>query len=211
MFEQIILYLEGILLAYGALGVFIGSIVEEIIAPIPSTLIIMGTSFILLKGVAITPETLFTLFMFVVLPASIGVTIGSSAIYILAYYIGKEFVDRWGKYLGISWGSLEKAQKKFENSRSDEILLFLVRAIPVVPSIAINVFCGFIRYDLKKFLVITFLGTMVRAFILGFLGWQFGSFYQSISTEISGLEEISLAVIILVIIIYIGYMKYGKK
>jgi membrane protein DedA with SNARE-associated domain len=211
LFEELILYLESMLLAYGPIGVLMGSIVEEIIAPIPSTLIIMGTSFIVLKGAAINPETLITLFTGVMLPASIGVTIGSAVIYILSYYLGKEFIDRWGKYLGVSWSNITKAQKRFEKGRSDEILLFTVRAVPVVPSIAINVFCGFIRYDIKKFLVITFTGTMVRAFILGFLGWQFGSLYQSISTQISYLEELSLVVIVVIVLVYLLYQKYWKE
>lgn len=211
MFEEIILYLESVLLAYGSLGVFLGSIVEEIIAPIPSTLVIMGTSFIILQGAAISPETIFSLFINVVLPASVGVTIGSLLIYTLAYYLGKELIDRLGKYLGVSWENIEKAQSKFEESRSDEVVLFILRALPVVPSIAINVFCGFVRYDLKKFVVITFLGTLIRAFILGFLGWQFGSLYQTISTKISYLEEISVVVIILSIIIYFLYEKYKKR
>lgn len=199
------------LLAYGPLGVFLGSIIEEIIAPIPSTLVIMGTSFIILQGAAISPETIFSLFINVVLPASVGVTIGSLLIYTLAYYLGKELIDRLGKYLGVSWENIEKAQSKFEESRSDEVVLFILRALPVVPSIAINVFCGFVRYDLKKFVVITFLGTLVRAFILGFLGWQFRSLYQTISTEISYLEEISVVVIVLSIIIYFLYEKYKKR
>jgi len=50
--------------------------------------------------------------------------------------------------------------------------------------------------------VITFLGTLIRAFILGFLGWQFGSLYQTISTEISYLEEISVVVIVIALVIY---------
>ncbi len=210
MFEEIILYLESVLLAYGSLGVFLGSIVEEIIAPIPSTLVIMGTSFIILQGAAISPETIFSLFINVVLPASVGVTIGSLLIYTLAYYLGKELIDRLGKYLGVSWENIDKAQSKFEESRSDEVVLFILRALPVVPSIAINVFCGFVRYDLKKFVVITFLGTLVRAFILGFLGWQFGSLYQTISTEISYLEEISVVVIVIALVIYFLWGEYKK-
>jgi len=210
LFEEIILYLESVLLAYGSLGVFLGSIVEEIIAPIPSTLVIMGTSFIILQGAAISPETIFSLFINVVLPASVGVTIGSLLIYTLAYYLGKELIDRLGKYLGVSWENIDKAQSKFEESRSDEVVLFILRALPVVPSIAINVFCGFVRYDLKKFVVITFLGTLVRAFILGFLGWQFGSLYQTISTEISYLEEISVVVIVIALVIYFLWGEYKK-
>ena len=207
MFAEVILYLENILMVYGPLGVFLASIVEEVIAPIPSTLVIMGTSFIVLKGATISPDAFLKLFINIVLPASLGVTIGSLFVYTIAYFAGKPFLERWGKYLGVSWEDLEKAEKKFEKSRSDEIILFLVRAVPVVPSVAISAFCGFIRFDLKKYLIITFLGTLVRAFLLGFIGWQFGSLYQTAADEISYLEEISLAVIIVAIVVYIIYKK----
>jgi Uncharacterized membrane-associated protein len=194
-------------MVYGPLGVFLASIVEEVIAPTPSTLVIMGTSFIVLKGATISPDAFLKLFINIVLPASLGVTIGSLFIYTIAYFAGKPFLERWGKYLGVSWEDLEKAEKKFEKSRSDEIILFPVRAVPVVPSVAISAFCGFIRFDLKKYLIITFLGTLVRAFLLGFIGWQFGSLYQTAADEISYLEEISLAVIIVAIVVYIIYKK----
>ncbi len=211
MFAEIILYLESILLAYGPLGVFLGSIIEEIIAPIPSTLIIMGTSFIMLKGAAISPESFFNLFINIALPASLGVTIGSLFVYAITYFAGKPFLVRWGKYLGLSWKDVEKAQAKFDKSRSDELLLFLVRAIPVIPSVAISAFCGFIRFNLKKYVIITFLGTMVRAFILGFIGWQFGSFYQTAADEISYIEELSIAVIVIAAVAYWVYKKKFKK
>ena len=198
-------------MAYGPLGVFLGSIVEEIIAPIPSTLVIMGTSFIMFKGAAISPESFFKLFINIVLPASLGVTIGSLFIYAITYFAGKPFLERWGKYLGVSWGDIEKAEERFEKSRSDEILLFLVRAFPVIPSVAISAFCGFIRFDLKKYIIITFLGTLVRAFILGFIGWQFGSMYQTVADEISYLEEISLVMVIIAVAAYALYKKKFKK
>jgi membrane protein DedA with SNARE-associated domain len=211
LFAELILYLESILLAYGPLGVFLGSIIEEIIAPIPSTLIIMGTSFIMLKGVAISPDSLINLFINIVLPASLGVTIGSLFVYAITYYLGKPFLERWGKYLGVSWGDIEKAEDKFEKSRSDEILLFIVRAVPILPSVAISAFCGFVRFDLKKYVIITFFGTLVRAFILGFIGWQFGSIYQAAADEISYLEEIGLAVVVIAIVGYIIYKKKFKR
>lgn len=188
-----------------------GSIIEEIIAPIPSTLIIMGTSFIMLKGAAISPVTFFNLFINIVLPASFGVTIGSLFVYGITYFAGKPFLERWGKYLGVSWGDIEKTEKKFEKSRSDEIVLFLVRAFPVIPSVAISAFCGFIRFDLKKYVIITFLGTLVRAFILGFIGWQLGGMYQAAADEISYLEEIGLAVLIIALVVYVIYQKKLKK
>ena len=210
MFGELILYLESILLVYGPLGVFLASIVEEVIAPIPSTMVIMGTSFIVLKGAMITPEAFFSLFINIVLPAALGVTIGSLFVYAIAYFAGKPFLERWGKYLGISWENIEKAENRFEKSNSDALVLFGVRAIPIIPSVAISAFCGFIRFNIKKYLIITFLGTLVRAFILGFIGWQFGSLYQTAANEISYIEEISLAIIIITTISYLIYKKKFK-
>jgi membrane protein DedA with SNARE-associated domain len=211
MLNEVILYLENILIAYGPLGVFLASIVEEIIAPIPSTLVIMGTSFVVLKGSAISLDTFLKLFMNIVLPASLGVTLGSLLVYGITYFAGKPFLKRWGRYLGVSWEDIEKAQKKFEQGYSDDIMLFTVRAIPVIPSVAISAFCGFIRFDVKKYIIITFLGTLVRAFILGFIGWQFGSLYQSAADEISYLEEISLITIVIIIAAFILYKKKYSK
>ena len=187
------------------------SIIEEIIAPIPSTMVIMGTSFIVLKGTMITPGAFFSLFINVVLPAALGVTIGSLFVYAIAYFAGKPFLERWGKYLGISWEDIEKAENKFEKSNSDTIVLFGVRAIPIIPSVAISAFCGFIRFNVKEYIIITFLGTLVRASILGFIGWQFGSLYQTAANEISYIEEISLSIIIIIAIVYIIYKKKSKK
>lgn len=207
MLNEIILYLQNLLLAYGPLGVFLASMVEEIIAPIPSTLVIMGTSFVILKGSTISLDAFLKLFINIVLPASLGVALGSLLVYGIGYFAGKPFLKRWGRYLGVSWDDIEKAEEKFQNSSSDDILLFTVRAIPIIPSVAISAFCGVIRFDVKKYLIITFLGTLVRASILGFIGWQFGSLYQSAAEKISYLEEISLITIIIIITAYIIYKK----
>lgn len=198
-------------MVYGPLGIFIASIVEEIIAPIPSTLVIMSTSFLIFKGTVISLGSIFKLFTNIVLPASSGVTLGSLLIYYIGYFLGKPFLKRWGKFLGVSWEDIIHAQNKFTNSSSDELLLFILRAFPIVPSVAISIFCGFIRFDLRKYLIITFLGTVVRAFILGFIGWQFGSMYQTAAEEISYLEEIGLAVIIIVAAGYLIYQRKFKK
>ncbi len=207
MLENLTHLLQNFFVEYGAIGVFIGSIIEEIIAPIPSTLIILGSSFFILEGQAITTNSIANLIFNVSLPAALGMTIGSLFVYGLCYYIGKPFINRWGKYLAIKWEDIQKTEQKFEEQTKDEILLYGLRAIPVVPSVAISAFCGVIRYDLKKYIIITFLGGLTRATILGFLGWQFGNFYQEIASQISFLEEIVVIIIVFSLIVYILYNK----
>lgn len=208
MLEAVTIQLQSFFIDYGAIGVFLGCIIEEIIAPIPSTIIILGSSFFILEGQAIGLNSITNLILNISIPAALGMTIGSLFIYGLCYYIGKPFINKWGKYLAIRWEDIEKTDEKLQNQNKDEVILFGIRAIPIVPSVAISAFCGIIRYDLKKYILITFLGGLVRATVLGFLGWQFGTIYRDISNQISFLEEI---VIIIGVIGVIGYILYNKR
>lgn len=208
MLENITSLLQNFFVDYGAIGVFIGSIIEEIIAPIPSTIIILGSSFFILEGQPIAINSIIHLLLNVAIPAGLGMTIGSLVIYGLCYYIGKPFITKWGKYLAINWKDIEKTNEKFQEQTRDELVLYGVRAIPVIPSVAISAFCGVIRYDLKKYILITFLGGLTRATMLGFIGWQFGNVYQEIGDQISFLEEI---IVIAIVIGIIGYVLYNKR
>lgn len=205
------IYLQNFFMDYGSLGVFLGSFIEEIIAPIPSTLVILGSSFFIMQGVPISLESVFSLIIYVSIPAALGLTLGSLFLYAIGYFIGKPFITRWGKYMGFSWDDVEKTQQKFAESKNDDIALFSLRAIPVVPSIAISTFCGIIRYKIKNYIFITFLGSIVRASILGFLGWQFGRFYESIADTIAIYEDIVIIGLIIAIVAYIIYKKFGNK
>jgi membrane protein DedA with SNARE-associated domain len=177
MLDQIISQLQTIIISYGAMGLFIGGIVKEFI-PIPSTAIILGSSFLLLKGQAITINSILNLLFIVAIPVSVGMTIGAIITYIPCFYIGKPFITKWGRYISLKWEDIEKMDKKFENKTTDHIILYLIRATPIIPSIILSAFCGIIRYDLKKYIIITFLGGLTRAIIFGIIGWQFGNVLQ---------------------------------
>src|SRR3989338_9196485 len=110
MISQFVTFTEDLFLTYGAWGVFLASILEEVIAPIPSALVIMGASFSFMNGLSMNLASLFYFIGFVILPAAIGVTIGSWVIYFLGYFLGRPFLQKYGKYLGISWSSLLAAE-----------------------------------------------------------------------------------------------------
>ena len=207
MLDYLTLQLEYFFIHYGAFGVFLANMAEEIIAPIPSSIIILGSSFFFLGGKAINIDSILTLIFYISIPTSLGVTTGSLFIYGFCYYIGKPFIDKWGKYLGIKWGDIEKTEKKFEKGSRDELILYITRALPIVPSVAIGAFCGIVRYDLKKYIIITLCGGFTKATIIGFIGWQFGNFYLEIAGQISFLEEIFIIVSLIGILAYILYNK----
>jgi len=203
--------LESFIISNGAWAVFLGCILEQIIVPIPASLIVITTSILTLKGVPISPNSLGILLIKIAIPASLGTTIGSLFYYYIAYKLEKPFIERTGKYLGVSMEDVAGVEKRFKDSRFDDLSIFLARCVPIIPSIAINLFCGLIRYDLKKYLLTTFFGSLVQIFAWGLLAWLFGNIYRSLEGEISMLGNIVTLVIIVLVLYYLIKKRREKK
>lgn len=196
---------------YGVAGVFLGTVIEEIIAPIPSTIVILASSFFMLQNLPFNLDSFLILLINIGIPVGLGMVVGSSVIYAFCYYLGKPFVVKWGKYLGLKWSDIEKFNKKISNQKRDSFIVYISRTIPVIPSVAISGFCGVVRYNFKKYLILTFLGGMSRAVIVGFIGWQFGAYYKVIASHMNHMENIIFIIIILAIISYFTYRKFHSN
>lgn len=210
MFAELAILIENFIITYGSLGIFFASILEQIIAPIPSTAVIVGSSLFIMGNSPVSFLSLEKLFIYIALPVAMGVTIGALIIYGAVYKIGKPFVDRWGKFIGLSWEEIEKTEEKYSKSNSMFLFLFMTWAVPIFPSIVISAFCGFIKYDIKKYIYVTFLGTLVKALVLGFIAWQFGSLYISLGPKLALSENLVIIGFIIALIVIIFYKKHKK-
>jgi len=47
----------------------------------------------------------------------VGMTIRAIITYMPCFYIGKPFIDRWGRYISLKWKGIAKMDKKFENTK----------------------------------------------------------------------------------------------
>ncbi len=65
------------------------------------------------------------------LVGSVAATLGSLAHYALGYYGGKPLIERFGKYLGISWEEIEIFSGRIRGER-EWWGLFLSRALPIM-------------------------------------------------------------------------------
>ena len=101
--------------------------------------------------------------------------------------------------------------KKVDESRYDELFIFLARCFPVIPAIAVNLFCGIIHYDLKKYLIITFLGSAVQILGWGLLAWFSGNVYMILEDKIAYIGNIITVIIILIVIYFIIMKKREMK
>lgn len=192
----------------GGLSIFIGGIIEEIFVPIPSPLVAMaGGAFLIVKGEAVFPSLLRK----VVLPFSLGATLGSYFVYLIAFWGGRFLIEKMKKYLGFNWQMIEKTRDRFIKGYRDEIAIFLLRAIPVVPVSLISGVCGAVRINWKEFAIFTFLGLLVRSFILGFLGWQTGAAFETLVEGIDKIENLILILVFLFLLSLLGFGYYKRE
>ncbi len=199
MIESFLIWIEAIVLPYGAWGIFVASVLEEVIVPIPSTLVQMGGGFLLMEGLPVTLEHIGRLFLMVVLPATVGLTIGSLLAFLVGKYVGKPFFLRFGKYIGIAWEDIESITQKMGARGNIFAILLFVRSIPVMPASVASAAAGLLQFGLWSYILATFLGTLIRASVLGFVGWQLGAGYKSIAPYIERFEKIGFVIFILAI------------
>jgi membrane protein DedA with SNARE-associated domain len=158
----------------GAFGVFAGSVIEEVFSFIPSAVVQVSAGFFLLQGQPMTLATFGTLFLSIGIPAALGVALGSIPYYAAGRWGGQWFVRRWGKYIGVSESKLETVRAQLQDKKQDEVFFMIGRMIPLVPSVILTFAAGVVRMRIIPFILLSIIGTFVRASILAFVGWQFG-------------------------------------
>lgn len=209
--ESLIQAITPLVETYGVLGVFFLSLIEEIVAPVPSALALMAAGFFLIpQGLPFSEIVLPALFQ-VILPASVGLTLGSLFIYSVAYLGGKPLIMRWGKLFGITWEKLERAEARFTKGKADEAIIFALRAVPVTPNFLISAVCGLVRYPVKEFIALTFFGGVVRAVLMGFLGWSVGAAYVQYAEQLSTFTNLVAAATLLFLMVFALFLIVKRK
>ncbi len=192
--------------AYGPWSVFIGVIIESVIVPIPSPLIIMGAGFVLISPDLKFFEASLPILLQIVLPGSIASTLGAYIGYGIGYFGGKPLVERWQGFLGFSWSDVEAMERRFQNGQVNTSIFFL-RALPIFPLSVISAAAGLLRLPIKQFSLWTFYGTIPRCLLLGYLGWGLGETYQGIAKGIDKAESVVSALLIFAIIAVIIWLR----
>ncbi|MBX4189068.1 VTT domain-containing protein [Candidatus Parcubacteria bacterium] len=153
--------------AWGALGFFVGALLEEVAFPFPSPLLLIGVAFFFGKPLSIL--VVLRMLWSVILPIVVGATAGSLVIYGIAYTGGKVAIMRFGKRLGFTWEDVEKLRERLSARKSDELVLFLSRCLPFTPTTLITVIAGTMRMNVWLYTLLTFSGIFVRVTLL-FIG-----------------------------------------
>jgi alkaline phosphatase len=162
---------------YGAIGIFFLSIIEEIAIPIPSSLPFLAAGFFMLPATSPFGTVIIDAILTIAIPGAFGLAVGSLFGYLVAFYGGEIAIKKWGRYVGVSWQSVERFQDKLSKGGTDEFLIFMLRAIPFFPNMAISVGCGLIHYRFRQYILITLIGGFFRALLMALFGWYIGAAY----------------------------------
>jgi len=120
------------------------------------------------------------------------------------YYLGKlvnekrlsNFLDKKGKYLGISSNDLNKSKRWFD--KYGVPLVFWGRLVPGIRTL-ISVPAGIELMPLRKFLIWTTFGSFIWVVLLTYAGYLFGENYQIIETYMDQIKYFVKPILILIL------------
>ena len=196
--------------AHGPWSVFAGVIIESVIVPIPSPLIIMGAGFLLIDAELSFLQAFAPIVTRIVLPGSVASTLGAYIGYGIGYLGGKPMVDRLRGFLGFNWSDVEAMERRFRVGRVNASLFFL-RALPIFPLSIISASAGLLRLPVKQFTLWTFYGSIPRCLFLGYLGWGLGEPYQAIAKGIDRIETIVSLLLLGLIFVLIFWLRWRVR
>lgn len=184
----------------------IASFVEEIVAPIPSPIVM-----VLAGTLAQAQNQQLWYLAWLSLFGAFGKTLGALVLYIIVDKLEDIFTTKFGKFLGVTHKDVENIGRRLHGGWQDNVFLFIVRAIPIIPSAPISIACGAIKLNQKTFISSTFAGTFFRNLMYLYLGYAGLGNYREISQELEGFESIGQLVLFILVAIVIGWAYYKRK
>ncbi len=175
---------------------------ENLIPPIPSEIIMPLGGFLVYQG--------SLNFYILVIFGLIGTLLGALPWYYLGRFLNEkklsDFIERKGKFLGITSQDLSKSKLWFD--KYGVSLVFWGRLIPGIRTL-ISVPAGIELMPLRKFLIWTTLGSLIWVVLLSFSGYVFGENYGVIENYIDNFKIFIKPLLILVLMFFI--FKYLKN
>ena len=188
------------------LAISLAMFLENIIPPIPSEIIMP------LGGFFVYQQKLN--FYILVFWGLLGTVAGSLPWYYLGKLVNEKrlsnFLDKRGKYLGITSDDLDKSKRWFD--KYGVSLVFWGRLVPGIRTL-ISVPAGMELMPLKRFLVWTTLGSLIWISLLTYAGYIFGENYHIIGTYLNQIKYFVKPILILIFLYFFirFLMRFYKK
>ncbi|SNR69767.1 membrane protein DedA, SNARE-associated domain [Methylobacillus rhizosphaerae] len=201
MLEKIIAivaaWIISIISSMGYGGIVLLMAIESACIPLPSEIIMPFAGFLVFKG---------ELHLWgVALAGAIGCVLGSIPAYYLGMFGGRPLVEKYGRWVLISHHDLQLADRWFE--KYGDAIIFIGRLLPAVRTF-IAFPAGVARMAMNKFIVYTFLGSLIWCYLLAYIGMKLGQHWESIEVYF---HQFHLVLVVLGVIFAAWYIRRHLK
>lgn len=194
--EEIILWLVKVIGDMGYVGILLLMAMESSLFPVPSELVVPPAGYLASQG----QMNIWLVIFF----STLGSLIGALFNYAIAYYLGRPWILRYGKYFLIPPEKFAKVESFF--LKHGEISTFTGRLIIVVRHL-ISLPAGLSKMDLKRFTIFTLVGSFIWVSILAYIGYIVGNNMDLVKSYYKQ-AAIGLVVIMsIVLAVYIAWQK----
>jgi len=134
----------------------------------------------------------------------IGDLAGDALHYSAGRFGGREFIDRWGRFIGINKEKLKAIEAQF--AKRGNKLLFAGKMMQGVGGIFL-IAAGVIKMPFIKFITANTLATFIKSFLLLLIGFYFGHALSTINTFLERAAFISIGATLLAGLVYSFYFR----
>ena len=173
MLETIASHLDAIAAlapTWGILFIFVFMAIESSFVPFPSEVVMIPAGFLAARGEMGIGSPILAVWVAIAVGVA-GSLAGAFINYYLALWVGKPFLERYGKWFFLKPAALERACEVF--NKYGAAATFVCRMVPAIRQL-ISIPAGIARMPLGSFTLFTALGAGVWTAILAFVGYGLG-------------------------------------
>jgi membrane protein DedA with SNARE-associated domain len=190
--------------AFGYVGIAALMFLENLFPPIPSEFIMPLAGFTAAQGKLSM--------MGVIVAGTIGTILGALPWYYAGRLLGVQrlavYVDRYGKWLGVSGKDITQSNEWFH--RHGLKAVFFGRLVPAVRTL-ISVPAGITNMPMLPFLGFSTIGTVLWVGLLSYAGFFLGENYKNIEPFIDNITKVVVAVVGIAVVVFIAKRLREKK
>lgn len=183
--------------AWGYWGIFIAMAMESTVLPVPSELVVIPAGMLAYQG-----KLNLTL---VILASTFGSLAGATVNYLFAMWVGRPFLEKYGKYCFVRPALLHKTDAFF--IKHGAISTFTGRLIPGIRHL-ISLPAGLVRMNFASFAFYTIIGAGLWSVVLALFGYFIGGSQEVIAANKT---SIVLATLGFVVLVLGGYYFWQKR
>jgi len=198
--EALVGFITAVISAMGYGGVVLLMAVESACIPLPSEIIMPFAGYLAYRGEMSLQGA--------ALAGAIGCVVGSVPAYYLGKLGGRPLIERYGRYVLVSRGDLDLADRLFQ--RFGQWVILSGRLLPVVRTF-IAFPAGVARMPMGRFLVFTFVGSFPWCLVLAWAGKKLGEAWHTDPRLRDAYHRFELVIVVVAVLSVVAYVAYKLR